>query len=163
MGRPTCKSSQSRSTRRRGSHEDRVANMKPHAIQFDVRENTASARQHASRFAARSNCDQSTSPSPTLQGDVPLARAVSHESGATSQNHAANSAATVEEGKTEHQLLTVREVADMLQVPASWVYGRMRKRSTARLPAYRIGKYWRFSEDEILAWVKHQRGDQHAA
>src|SRR5208282_4517822 len=53
----------------------------------------------------------------------------------------------------ESHLLTVQEVARLLQVPAPWVYGRMRKRSRDRLPGYRLGKYWRFSEDEILAWV----------
>ncbi|HWO37890.1 MAG TPA: helix-turn-helix domain-containing protein, partial [Candidatus Acidoferrum sp.] len=63
----------------------------------------------------------------------------------------------------ESHLLTVHEVARLLQVPVSWVYGRMRKRSRDRLPGYRLGKYWRFSEDEILAWVKRQRGDGHAA
>ena len=42
----------------------------------------------------------------------------------------------------------------MLQVPVSWVYGRTRKRSVERLPGYRLGKYWRFREEEVLAWVK---------
>ena len=40
------------------------------------------------------------------------------------------------------ELLTVQQVAELLQVPVSWVYGRMRKRSLERLPAYRLGKYW---------------------
>jgi excisionase family DNA binding protein len=61
------------------------------------------------------------------------------------------------------QLLTVTEVATLLRVPVSWVYGRTRKRSSERLPGYRLGKYWRFREDEILAWVKCQCGGHHAA
>ncbi|PYV96519.1 MAG: hypothetical protein DMG86_20380, partial [Acidobacteria bacterium] len=48
----------------------------------------------------------------------------------------------------------MEEVAVLLRVPVSWVYGRTRRRSLERLPGYRIGKYWRFREDEILAWVK---------
>jgi len=61
------------------------------------------------------------------------------------------------------RLLTVHEVATMLQVPVSWVYGRMRKRSVERLPGYRLGKYWRFRQDEVLAWIESQRRDPHAA
>jgi excisionase family DNA binding protein len=72
-------------------------------------------------------------------------------------------AATGGEKRDESHFLTVHEVAALLQVPVSWVYGRMRKRSRDRLPGYRLGKYWRFSEDEILAWVKRQRGGEHAA
>lgn len=55
------------------------------------------------------------------------------------------------------ELLTVRQVAELLQVPVSWVYGRMRKRSLERLPAYRLGKYWRFDREEVSASVaRHQ-------
>jgi excisionase family DNA binding protein len=63
----------------------------------------------------------------------------------------------------QHELLTVRQVAELLQVPASWVYGRMRKRSQERLPAYRLGKYWRFDKEEVLAWLAQQRGSRKAA
>lgn len=60
-------------------------------------------------------------------------------------------------------LLTVQEVAALLRVPVSWVYGRTRRRSLERIPAYRIGKYWRFRRDEVLAWIDaHGRGS-HAA
>jgi excisionase family DNA binding protein len=61
------------------------------------------------------------------------------------------------------ELLTVQQVADLLQVPVSWVYGRLRKRSLEKLPGYRLGKYWRFNREEILEWVARQRGDQKAA
>ena len=63
----------------------------------------------------------------------------------------------------QSELLTVRQVAELLQVPVSWVYGRMRKRSLERLPAYRLGKYWRFDRSEVLAWVaRHQTGREAA-
>jgi len=51
----------------------------------------------------------------------------------------------------------------LLQVPVSWVYGRTRKRSLERIPSYRLGKYWRFRQEEVLAWVESQRRGSHAA
>ena len=61
------------------------------------------------------------------------------------------------------ELLTVQQVAELLQVPVSWVYGRMRKRSLERLPAYRLGKYWRFDREEVLAWVVRHQANREAA
>ena len=61
------------------------------------------------------------------------------------------------------ELLTVQQVAELLQVPVSWVYGRMRKRSLERLPAYRLGKYWRFDKEEVLAWVARHQTNREAA
>ena len=54
-------------------------------------------------------------------------------------------------------LLNVHQVAELLQVPVSWVYERVRKRSLERLPGYRLGKYWRFREAEVLTWIERQR------
>jgi excisionase family DNA binding protein len=112
--------------------------MKSHSTQFAVRENTASSRQHAPRFES------------------------SEESSFSLSNNAAH-ATTTEIGREEGHLLTVHEVAEMLQVPVSWVYGRMRKQSVERLPGYRLGKYWRFRQAEVLAWVESQRRGSHAA
>jgi excisionase family DNA binding protein len=61
------------------------------------------------------------------------------------------------------ELLTVQQVAELLQVPVSWVYGRMRKRSLERLPAYRLGKYWRFDREEVLVWVARHQANREAA
>jgi excisionase family DNA binding protein len=61
------------------------------------------------------------------------------------------------------QLLTVAEIATLLRVPVSWVYGHLRKRATDRLPAYRLGKYWRFRADEVLAWVQRHSDGRKAA
>lgn len=67
------------------------------------------------------------------------------------------------ENNGEHHFLTVHEVAKLLQVPVSWVYGRLRERSAEPLPGYRVGKYWRFREEEIIAWVEcHKRGSRAA-
>jgi excisionase family DNA binding protein len=109
--------------------------MKSNSNQFAVRENTASSRQHAPRYESS---DESSSSSPNMAAHTEVAREESH-------------------------LLTVHEVAVMLQVPVSWVYGRMRKRSIERLPGYRLGKYWRFRQTEVLAWIQSQRRDSHAA
>jgi excisionase family DNA binding protein len=54
-------------------------------------------------------------------------------------------------------LLTVGEVAELLHVPLSWVYDRTRKRGVERIPGFRLGKYWRFRETDILGWIERQR------
>jgi excisionase family DNA binding protein len=54
-------------------------------------------------------------------------------------------------------LLTAKDVAELLRVPVSWVYDRARSRSLDRLPAVRLGKYWRFREQDIVAWLRHQQ------
>src|SRR6267378_1838463 len=69
--------------------------------------------------------------------------------------------ATVE--RDNEKLLTIQQVAELLHVPVSWVYGRTRKRSIERLPGIRLGKYWRFREEEIHAWVESQRGGHRVA
>src|SRR5208282_5857096 len=76
---------------------------------------------------------------------------------------ASQNAATRGEERDERHLLNVHEVAELLQVPVSWVYERVRRRSLERLPGYRLGKYWRFRQDEVLAWVEAQRRDSHVA
>lgn len=78
--------------------------------------------------------------------------------------HAASEhVATVGERTEENHFLTVREVAELLHVLPSWAYGRMRKRTLERLPAYRLGKYWRFRAAEVLAWVECHREGSNAA
>jgi excisionase family DNA binding protein len=56
-----------------------------------------------------------------------------------------------------NSLLTVEEVAEMLRVPVSWVYERTRKRGVCRIPGFRLGKYWRFREADVRAWIDKQR------
>jgi excisionase family DNA binding protein len=55
------------------------------------------------------------------------------------------------------RLLTVEDVAELLRVPVSWVYEHTRAHGTARIPGFRLGKYWRFRELEVLAWLDRQR------
>ena len=60
-------------------------------------------------------------------------------------------------GNGLERLLTVEEVAELLRVPRSWVYERTRQRSPNRIPGFRLGKYWRFRESDVLAWLERQR------
>ena len=123
--------------------------MKEAPIQLDMRENTASPRRHASRSTQHTSRPQQVAlydeedhlHSNAPQGKTGVARV---------------------EGDND-RLLTIQQVADLLHVPVSWVYGRTRKRSAERLPGIRLGKYWRFREEEIHAWVESQRGGHHAA
>jgi len=65
--------------------------------------------------------------------------------------------------QTRSSLLNVEEVAELLQVPVSWVYERTRRRGRDRLPGFHLGKYWRFDEAELRAWLECQRsGSDHA-
>ena len=62
-------------------------------------------------------------------------------------------------GNGLERLLTVGEVAELLQVPTSWVYGHTRKRSLNPLPGFRLGKYWRFREADVWAWLEQQKAN----
>lgn len=64
---------------------------------------------------------------------------------------------SVVHGVRSGRLLTVEQVADMLQIPVSWVYGRTRSRAADRIPGFRLGKYWRFRESDIFGWLDKQR------
>lgn len=138
--------------------------MKPHSNQPGARENTASSQQHASRLAVGTRSNAVCIEEVNLR-----TRAFSPQDDSPAQDfkspvHAApQHAFTGGESRGESHFLTVHEVAALLQVPVSWVYGRLRKRTRDRLPGYRLGKYWRFSELEVLAWVKSLRGDSDAA
>lgn len=62
-------------------------------------------------------------------------------------------------GEAEHvldELLTVEEVAALLKVPKSWVYGKTRQRGSERLPHVKLGKYLRFEEHAVRAFL-HRR------
>jgi excisionase family DNA binding protein len=58
-------------------------------------------------------------------------------------------------------LLTVREAADFLKVPVSWIYEHTRQGCEDPLPVVRVGKYLRFFSRDILDYLeamkKHRR------
>lgn len=55
------------------------------------------------------------------------------------------------------RLLSVEEVAELLQVPPSWVYSHTRVRTLDRIPGFRLGKYWRFREADVFTWLERQK------
>jgi len=136
--------------------------MNPRDLQFDLRKNPDSSRVHGLRIAVStpSNAEQKESQS---ADETPPANAARMSKTFDLPLGHAPTGATGEKGQASSRLLTVEEVADLLHVPVSWVYGRMRKRSLERLPAYRLGKYWRFRENEIFAWVERQAGGRHGS
>ncbi len=54
-------------------------------------------------------------------------------------------------------ILTPQELADWLKVPESWVFEQTRKRAKLRnrnpLPVIRLGKYVRFSREQVSQWM----------
>ncbi len=61
---------------------------------------------------------------------------------------------TEETANPSGKLLTPQELAEWLQVPLSWVYDRTRKSGPEKLPFYKIGKYLRFAEQEVIDYLK---------
>jgi predicted DNA-binding transcriptional regulator AlpA len=53
------------------------------------------------------------------------------------------------------KILTVAQVADLLQIPKASVYEktRVRRGITPPLPCRRVGKYLRFFDTEVMAWL----------
>lgn len=51
------------------------------------------------------------------------------------------------------QLLTVKQVSTLFQVPKSWIYKRICKRAPHRMPHVKLGKYVRFRESEVENFV----------
>jgi excisionase family DNA binding protein len=57
----------------------------------------------------------------------------------------------------DHEILTVKEVGEVLRVNQSTVYKLVRQgRIPALIPAFRIGSDWRFRTDEIARWLAEQ-------
>lgn len=54
-------------------------------------------------------------------------------------------------------LLSAKELADRLGVPISWVYDRTRTGGPDSLPHYKMGKYVRFAESEVLEYLESTR------
>ncbi len=55
------------------------------------------------------------------------------------------------------ELLTVKEVAQWLKVPPSWIYERTRRRGEGRLPFIKLGKYLRFEAAAVKVYLERQR------
>jgi len=57
---------------------------------------------------------------------------------------------------TEDRLVTVQEMAMILNVPVSWLYQRTRL-GTKVIPHLKLGKYVRFDPEEVKEFFKSQR------
>ena len=51
------------------------------------------------------------------------------------------------------KLLTPDEVAELLKIPKSWIYGRIHSRSLP-FPVVKIGHYCRFPESGVRAFIE---------
>jgi excisionase family DNA binding protein len=54
-------------------------------------------------------------------------------------------------GHATAPLLDAEQASELLHVPATWLLGQARAK---RIPHVRLGKYVRFSRDDLLAWVE---------
>lgn len=51
------------------------------------------------------------------------------------------------------QFIDAKELAAKLKVPISWVYDRTRNGGPDRIPFLKLGRYVRFIESEVLAYL----------
>lgn len=58
---------------------------------------------------------------------------------------------------TERKLLTVAQLAEILNVPKSWIYERTRQ-GQAAIPHVKLGAYVRFEAEEVINFFKSKNG-----
>ncbi len=54
------------------------------------------------------------------------------------------------------EFLEVKELAEALRVPVSWVYEQSRRCKHTGFPVLKLGKYVRFNLAEVLEWARKQ-------
>ena len=54
-------------------------------------------------------------------------------------------------------LLSVAEAAKVLGVPKFWIYARVESREECDLPHFKLGRYIKFRESELLAYLETNR------
>ena len=52
------------------------------------------------------------------------------------------------------EILTIKETAEVLNVPVSQVYALARY--SEGFPAFHVGKHWRIPKERLIAWVDEQ-------
>ena len=55
--------------------------------------------------------------------------------------------------QSDHEVLTIKEVCDLLRVHPGTIYKLTRE---GRIPSFRIGGDWRFRRDVIERWMAEQ-------
>ena len=58
------------------------------------------------------------------------------------------------------RLFTIQEAADVLRIPISWLYERTRRNA---IPCRRLGKYVRFTEEDLAKIISAQTTDAQRA
>jgi excisionase family DNA binding protein len=59
--------------------------------------------------------------------------------------------------QTIERLLTPEEAAEVLRVKVSWLYQHTRRRSQDRIPFVRVGRYLRFREQDLVAYIEGRK------
>lgn len=57
-------------------------------------------------------------------------------------------------------LLTIDEMAAGLKVRKSWLYRKTMEKGPGSIPRVRLGKYLRFIEADVMAWLKNIQDPQ---
>jgi excisionase family DNA binding protein len=57
---------------------------------------------------------------------------------------------------SSQRLLTIEELAGLLQVPKSWIYDRSRLVKVNGFPVLKVGKYLRFDYERVLNWIREE-------
>ena len=52
------------------------------------------------------------------------------------------------------EMLKIEEMAARLKVKKSWIYFRTRETGEGTIPRIKVGKYLRFNESDVMAWIK---------
>ena len=60
------------------------------------------------------------------------------------------------EREQQRHLITIKELAQRLNVPVSWIYQRTRLGQTA-IPHIKLGKYVRFDQAVVIAFFKNRK------
>lgn len=55
------------------------------------------------------------------------------------------------------EILTIREVADLLKINEKTAY---KLAAAGKLPGFKVGGSWRFDRQEIVNWIKHKVEEQ---
>jgi excisionase family DNA binding protein len=62
-------------------------------------------------------------------------------------------AATMRTSVDEGEILTLKQVADLLKVTERTIY---RLAAARKIPAFKVGGMWRFSRAEIDGWIQQE-------
>ena len=113
--------------------------MKFRPTQFGVRENTASPRQHAPRFAVETRSNTAPIVEESLETQPSSPRNARSMNGSRNPLHApSQDGVTGRDSGDERHLLNVHEVAELLQVLGLRTHAEMFPGAVARLPAWEI-------------------------